>query len=69
MMPLKDQEDTIKVALTYSTILNKAIGSVDEKVKLELQHLKTDDTFTLLSAFGKNVLPLDAPKVGGEELE
>ena len=38
MMPLGDQEDTIKTALTYSAMLNKAIGSVDEKVKLEMQH-------------------------------
>jgi hypothetical protein len=37
MMPLCDQEDTIKTALTYSATLNKAIGSVDEKVKLEMQ--------------------------------
>lgn len=37
MMPLGDQEDTIKTALTYSATLNKAIGSVDEKVKLEMQ--------------------------------
>jgi hypothetical protein len=37
MMPLGDQEDTIKTALTYSAMLNKAIGSVDEKVKLEMQ--------------------------------
>jgi hypothetical protein len=37
MMPLSDQEDTIKTALTYSATLNKAIGSVDEKVKLEMQ--------------------------------
>ena len=37
MMPLGDQEDTIKTALTYSATLNKAIGLVDEKVKLEMQ--------------------------------
>jgi hypothetical protein len=58
MMPLKDQEDTIKMALTYSTVLNKAIASVDEKVKLELKNLKTDDNFKLLEHFtGKAPTP------------
>lgn len=51
MMPLKDQEDTIKMALTYSTVLNKAIAGVDEKVKLELKNLKIDDNFKLLEHF------------------
>jgi predicted nuclease with TOPRIM domain len=39
MMPLRDQEDTIETALKYSATLNKAIGSVDEKIKLEMQQI------------------------------
>lgn len=37
MMPLVDQEETIKTALTYTATLNKAIGAVDDRVKLEMQ--------------------------------
>lgn len=37
MMPLQDQEDTIKTALNYSAVLNKAIGSLESTVKLEMQ--------------------------------
>jgi hypothetical protein len=69
MMPLNDQEETIKVALTYSAVLGKAIGSVDEKVRLELQNLKTDDDFKLLSSFNRTDTPLlNDTKVSSEEL-
>lgn len=41
MMPLSDQEQTIKTALTYTASLNKAINAVDDKVKLEMQKNST----------------------------
>jgi hypothetical protein len=37
MMPLHDQEETIKTALTYTATLTKAIGAVDDTVKIEMQ--------------------------------
>lgn len=69
MMPLKDQEDTIKMALTYSGVLNKAIAGIDEQVRLELQNIKTDDDFKLLSSFNATSTPLlQDKKVNSEEL-
>ena len=63
MMPLGDQEDTIKTALTYSATLNKAIGSVDEKVKLEMQqtpvaafnYVEPPNPKSLLTVNGKEI--------------
>jgi len=71
MMPLADQETTIKTALTYSAVLNKAIGSLDEGVRLELQNLKTDDNFKLLETFNKTQTPLldNNTKVSSQEIE
>ena len=48
MMPLQDQEETVKTALTYTASLNKAIGVVDDKVKLEMQ--KSSSTFNYITA-------------------
>jgi hypothetical protein len=49
MMPLVDQEETIKTALTYTATLNKAIGAVDDKVKLEMQQ-KTAAEFNYIES-------------------
>jgi hypothetical protein len=43
MMPIADQEETIKTALTYTATLNKAISAVDDKVKLEMQQKTAAD--------------------------
>ena len=50
MMPLRDQEDTIKTALTYSAVLNKAIGSIESTVKLEMQQDAELSKFNFISA-------------------
>jgi hypothetical protein len=47
MMPLSDQEETVKTALTYTASLTKAIGVVDDKVKLDMQ--KGASTFNYIA--------------------
>ena len=42
MMPLKDQEETIKAALKYNAILTKGIGTLEHKAKEELSLLSND---------------------------
>ena len=37
MMPLQDQEETIKAALKYNTVLNKGIGALEKKAHMELE--------------------------------
>jgi hypothetical protein len=37
MMPLHDQEETIKAALKYNTVLNKGIGALEKKAHMELE--------------------------------
>lgn len=44
MMPVEDQERTVKLALGYTANLNKAIGYIDEDVKLELQNMTNINT-------------------------
>jgi hypothetical protein len=55
MMPLSDQEKTIQTALTYTATLNKAIGSVDEKVKLEMQKT-AESEFNYISSVAPTML-------------
>lgn len=43
MMPLQDQQDTIKAALKYNAVLNKGIGSLEVKAKEELAFLQHAD--------------------------
>jgi hypothetical protein len=56
MMPLSDQEETVKTALTYTASLNKAIGSVDDRVKLEIQQ-KTAANFNYIESPTHKSLP------------
>jgi hypothetical protein len=55
MMPLSDQEETVKTALTYTASLTKAIGSVDEKVKLEMQKT-AESEFNYISSVAPTML-------------
>jgi hypothetical protein len=63
MMPLADQEETVKAALTYTATLNKAIGAVDERVKLEIQqkdaaefnYIEPPKAKTLLTVSGEDI--------------
>jgi hypothetical protein len=63
MMPLDDQEATIKTALTYTATLNKAIGTVDERVKLEMQQKNVDKFNYIEPPQSKSLLT-----VSGEEI-
>jgi hypothetical protein len=66
MMPLSDQEATIKTAITYTASLNKAIGSVEEQVKLEMK--RNQDLGFQYIAQDTNSNPLLDNKVSSEEL-
>lgn len=60
MMPLQDQENTIKLAVAYSSTLNKAIGYIEEDMKLEL-NTKNISSIDKLIAQQK--------KIGSESIE
>jgi hypothetical protein len=67
-MPLQDQEETIKIAISYTTALNKAIGSVDERVKLEMQKTAENSAFNFISDMSANTNSLLTNKVDSEDI-
>jgi hypothetical protein len=50
MMPIEDQQEVIRLGLSYTNSLNKAIGYMDEDVKLELTNTKKISTIDKLLA-------------------
>jgi hypothetical protein len=75
MMPLKDQEETIKVAMQYSAVLTKAIGGIEQKVRLELENQQPGDQDKLLSSFlspklqlGQATADKQSEKISSEEI-
>ena len=42
MMPLQDQQDTIKAALKYNAVLNKGISALEKTAQEELSLLPND---------------------------
>lgn len=55
MMPLEDQEKTIKLALGYTANLNSAISYIDDDVKLELQNMSSINTIENLISHQKKI--------------
>jgi len=65
MMPLKDQEETIKAALKYNTLLNKGVQSIERQAQEELGRLPSKMNY--IDEIVNNQLKLES-KVSGEDI-
>lgn len=65
MMPIQDQEETIKAALKYTSVLHKGISALDNEVRSELATLPSSMDY--IDKIVNNQLTLNG-KVKGEDI-
>jgi hypothetical protein len=65
MMPLEDQQETIKAALKYNTLLNKGIQVIEKQAQEELAKLPSGMNY--IDEIVNNQLKLES-KVSGEDI-